>query len=571
MTTSPASTGSPSGLVVRLVVVGCLICLGGGCEGDINSQYQSVKQMPSLSAGSRADELTKALELLEGMDQYNPSAAQRQAFLDINRWVVRQPDLDDWTLDPLAEQLPKYLYDVLRNTKPAELRFHDEDVEYLLSHVILRDIARFAAERAPADPLVEPWIAADGTLAEEQRRDLSLAARMFDWTVRSIQLSESRSEVRRPKPAIGPRPQEPGEAKKEASAPPPLRAGPGEMFHASETMLKGHGDMLDRARIFTLLARQHGIDVVVLAHEDGDYVEPKPWICAAVIGTELYLFDMTLGLPIPRTDRAGIATLSYVHDNPESLSGLGTPEEPYRVKAGTVRRVTVQLDAAPQALSRRMHLVERRLAGDRKMVLTAHPFELAARLRMFTGVENVEILRAPYVALRYRKALRNQIKKEKRTENPIVRELLVVKSLPPLFRARLLHFRGRFDAQGEQPGAKSRYLACRPPNAALDQLSTPENRSRLRVVAAGKQAASYWMGLLAYDNTEFTVAREWLAELTLAASPEGPWAHGGRYNLARTWELLGQPDRASEIYEADDSPQSQGNRARAALLRETNQ
>ncbi|MCH2131007.1 MAG: hypothetical protein MK179_17845 [Pirellulaceae bacterium] len=554
----------------QLLSLMLLICLVLGCKPNVNSTIHNVKPMPRLSNSGR-DELNTAIELLETMDQYDPFAAQRQAFLEVNRWIVRQPEPDDWGLDPMTKQLPSYLARVLRQSGPANLRFQNQDISYLQTHILLRDIARVIDERVPADPLVEQWISKDSSLKDEQRRDLSLAARLFDWTVRSIQLSESRPLIRRRRPSLGPQPQSAnGQQVEEPKAPPPLRVGPGEMFHPSETLLKGHGDMMDRARVFILLARQHGVDVVLLAREDTNFIESTPWACAAVIGSHLYLFDTTLGLPIPRADGDGIATLAHVVANPEALRRLGTPEEPYPVLAGTVRRVTVQLEAAPQALSKRMWLVERRMAGSRKMILTAQPSQLAKRLEDFAGVENVEILQVPYVTIRFRNALGAKMKQDKKTNNPIARELLVVQGMPPLFQARLHQFRGQVGDQGDQAGAKSLYLSCRPPNESLKQLETPENKFRLQVVRAGKQCASYWIGLLTYDNTEFSVAKEWLDQRTLSTSPQGPWAHGARYNLARTCEMLQEPEQAMTLYQADDSPQRLGNRFRAMLLNEAN-
>ena len=54
--------------------------------------------------------------------------------------------------------------------------------------------------------------------------------------------------------------------------------------------------------------------------------------------------------------------------------------------------------------------------------------------------------------------------------------------------------------------------------------------------------------------------------------PGGPWTFGARYNLARTYETLGDITRARELLnEDDDSPQKHGNWLRAKLLRKWNQ
>ena len=74
------------------------------------------------------------------------------------------------------------------------------------------------------------------------------------------------------------------------------------------------------------------------------------------------------------------------------------------------------------------------------------------------------------------------------------------------------------------------------------------------------------MGLITFANNEYEAARDWFAKRTLQATPEGLWTHGARYNLARTWEMLNEPQRAREFYRSDDSPQQAGNALRAELL-----
>ena len=56
--------------------------------------------------------------------------------------------------------------------------------------------------------------------------------------------------------------------------------------------------MLQRARIFILLARQLHIDAVMLGIETRSG-RPRAWLPAVLLGDQLYLFDTQLGLPIP--------------------------------------------------------------------------------------------------------------------------------------------------------------------------------------------------------------------------------------------------------------------------------
>ena len=86
----------------------------------------------------------------------------------------------------------------------------------------------------------------------------------------------------------------------------------------------GRGTALDRAWLFQLMARQQGLDVVLLAYSDmsekdlaaGD---GKRWWCAALAlegaatggqPAGLYLFDTGWGTPNSGPDGKGVATLS---------------------------------------------------------------------------------------------------------------------------------------------------------------------------------------------------------------------------------------------------------------------
>jgi hypothetical protein len=64
---------------------------------------------------------------------------------------------------------------------------------------------------------------------------------------------------------------------------------------------------------------------------------------------------------------------------------------------------------------------------------------------------------------------------------------------------------------------------------------------------------------------------EWLNERVIGAPLPSPWLPGARYNLARSYEALGETEKAIALYEADDSPQRHGNRLRAKWLAEAKQ
>lgn len=81
-----------------------------------------------------------------------------------------------------------------------------------------------------------------------------------------------------------------------------------------------------------------------------------------------------------------------------------------------------------------------------------------------------------------------------------------------------------------------------------------------------KQHAGYWMGLLHQQQENHEIAINWLKNRSLEKSPDGPWANGARYNLARCHEALGHIDQALKLYRIDESPQRHGNLLRALHL-----
>ena len=80
-----------------------------------------------------------------------------------------------------------------------------------------------------------------------------------------------------------------------------------------------------------------------------------------------------------------------------------------------------------------------------------------------------------------------------------------------------------------------------------------------------KLDATYWIGLLSFDDAHFDVAAQWLSHPELTADGSS-WMHGARYNLARSLEAQDKLDEAAALLENDSSPQRDGNRLRARSL-----
>jgi hypothetical protein len=282
-------------------------------------------------------------------------------------------------------------------------------------------------------------------------------------------------------------------------------------------------------------------------------------------------------------DGTGIATLQEVIQEPAILRQLDLENEPYWIRDRDVRRVIALIYASPRALSFRMQRIEQRLAGDRKMKLTVAATQLAERVQACPGIKKVQLSLLPFERLRFRKNLQSQLKKDDKTPNPVAHKIFFIETMTPLYRARILHFRSQFDDQPERQGARSYYLSSRPPDKLVhrlatdpatqlkwnvDKLTSRERSMRLQFIMRAKQAASYWLGLLCYEDHDYVVARDYFETRTIVASPQGPWISGAQYNLARTFEMLDQTDRAVQLNSTDQSPQRHGNLLRAKFLDE---
>ena len=397
--------------------------------------------------------------------------------------------------------------------------------------------------------------------------DLQRAKKLFDWTVRNIRLDPN-SVDRTP---LLPR----------------------------EVLLLGHGSELERAWVFILLARQQGLDAAVLALDTGaatrkpaaekkdkdsatsaatvPLVDLRPWCVAVLADGKLYLFDPLLGLPIPApgaisVDRAGQldiqpATLDQVAADDRLLRRLDlSPTQRYGVKSADLKHVVLLVEASPQSLSKRMKLLESHLGGQQRLVLTTTPSAQVRRLTKAAGPGvAAQLWVLPYETLQRRWQL------NPRSIVPQLVDLLPFHIMPssPLYRGRVLHLKGHFT--GEQ-GATSCYQAARPSKQDLDEgfeaaklaiaklppQQQPESFAKANLqtwaCSVGKLDASYWLGLIAFEQGNDASAIEYFTKRMLDVAPNGPWSDAARYNIARAYEASGQRQNALEWYHRSDLP-----------------
>jgi len=494
-----------------------------GCDQTPSKSPSGKKGFSTAANRIRQNDenLTYAVRLLRDVDAATTPDSLTPIVSRLNLWGQQVTPKEDWKPDQLLLTLPEELRKAKALQGLAGLDFPQSDGRELVQVIWLNEIARRAS----------------GASSES----LAKAQSLFDWVVRNIQIEPD------------------GEGR--------LQNG------STEILLFGRGSAADRAWIFSLLARQQGLDVVLLAFPGKTASDqPQLWLPALLDKGELYLFDTRLGLPIAGPEGQPVATLSQVMADDKLLRAMDADDEhPYPVKSEDLKDLVVFVEGSPLYLSHRMQLAEEKLGGNESLVLSAHPQRIAEQLAGKPGVGAVRLWPLPYERL-------------KTFENPtreyaerMVREMGPFQQTPQLWQGRVLDLLGRYESPNS---ASAMYQDARPSDATLSQQrgvaekqAQPQQRAMatfgVDMRAIAKQDASYWLGLLAFDRGNYPAAIDYLNTRVLEAAPDGPWTFGARYNLGRAYEAQGQTDAAIRAYQSDYSPQRSGNLLRAKRLRES--
>ena len=362
-----------------------------------------------------------------------------------------------------------------------------------------------------------------------------MARSLFDWTIRNIQSDY-----------VDPKHDDPDSGDPDHVPQVPW-----------ETLFLGHGTPLERAWTYILLLRQRGIDAALLVPGEDSAAtgkspptqakpeSPRPWCVGVLIGDKekkLYLFDFRLALPIPRpdgiaADKSGRldvqpATLDQVGANPKLLDRLAlAADAPYWARHADLKRAVALVEASPLYVSPRAKRVEQRLTGEQRLVLNAEPSQQAARFKA-AGVGDVRLWDLPYTTLKRRLDLGPDAVFAASPGLCAVHEQPRAAQCAPLYKGRILHLKGRFFDEKE---AIAYYQRARPRTSVvcgrhaenrggLFSNSLPQQRkarggdltpaeermlkqgppcrpsSWLEAIIAGKLAASYWLGLIEYEQ-----------------------------------------------------------------------
>ncbi|MDB4862514.1 tetratricopeptide repeat protein [Pirellulaceae bacterium] len=571
---------------------------------------------------TESDNLQTALAIVDGLDNADLSQATSACIYNFNQWIEKHDDDSQWVTPSLLSALPIHLAGTGLVNNVGAKRFFPPDVNYLQEMSWISQIARWIqANEVDHRKIWDDHIPA--SVQREDRAKLQKVLRMFDWTVRNVQLEPLLEYPEVPE----------GETR---TAPELGMPGPGYSMAVRDILVFGKGDWWQRARVLALLARQVDVSVVLLGLP-AEFGEAKqPWLTACLIGDQLYLLDVKDGLPVLTEDGAAIATLHGLRQNqkyavtllPASIEASG--EEMLSGLVGLI-------EADVMSVSHRMAILEKYLTGDRQMKLTTMPNTLSRELRTKHAIEKSEIWVPTYEYYAFATALNARISEGDAGVIAFLKEkqdYQILEDMYQLKEGRFKSFRGLFDdfeigvGQETQRGSKTLLMSSRLSQDKIVKVTTDrqvqeelgyvrpdemsvtawqENLRRTKLIfVKTKDMASYMIGMIHMEQGNYSDAIDWLERRTLqigvddtppasldpnqnpiAQNPSLDLLSGlvgqnstpevnrleksiydtsARYNLARCYLALGDYQRAKELLEDDafDAAQKRGN---AKLLR----
>ena len=566
-----------------------LLGILGGCsdDSDLVREIQA-KRQERQQAQNKQDHLGDVFVLLREYISLEPEKAQRQIAFHLNQWSNSRKQTD-----ATAPALSKSLRDLVQLEpfirEVEDPVFQPLDAQHLRDCYLFHSLYEWIDTDFHDDLLLKDWMEAKkGDLSAEQLRQLRTASRLFDWTVRNIVLEPAvdNSLDASPNPV------------KHPSLPFGIQVGgTGYRQTVYQTLMRGTGDGLQRANVFTQLCSQANIPAAVLATIDSTTGDTEPFCVGVLIGDEIYLYEPTLGIHVPGPNQYGIATLSQARRDAvlmRRLSIAGLEKFTYAVSRDDVQQCAALLNLPPAMYSPRMKQLQLGLTGDRRMNVYTDADAIAADFDAVTGIGSVRLWKIPMLAEAYRAACELHAERDPlfaywyKWRWAMMDEQFDMAENLRLGRWR--HLLGQFDDDEVEDiaGARSLYLEVRKPEFEIEDLridvdlqteygirrelgmdSSTYDRQVFEIqklMMQGKRTATYWLSLVQADDGRLDTAENWIDKRVLAENQMSYWVIHAQYNLARLKELQGQVDEAIDIYKMENAVQEHGNRIRARLL-----
>lgn len=520
---------------MAVVIVTCLTLVG--CGGQARQPQVGAASAPAsgpqpATRAMREQLLAGMVSILDALDRYDEARAGEQVFDRLVQW--------------------QHAAGQGSGTPPASLPLDSLPTAAVAAGRPIMDRTGFDFPGDVTAIRDRCWLAAVARTARGAAADdLAVAENLFRWTVRSLALVSD--------PPMVPSDSVPGSR----------------WFQPGEILLAGRASPAQRAWVFLELLRQAGLDGVMLATPGAGGGPPRPWVPAALVAGEAYLFEPTYGMPIPGPGGTGVATLRQAISDPAILGALSLPDRRYPVQAESLAAGVVVLVAAdPWSLAGRMVQLDRELAPSRGVRVAVEAAAVAGRAAaaVATGADPADVPRGvwafPWETVARRPLAAAALAEELGPlEVPVPDPERRGAGFRALFAGRVREFRGDFEGAG---GAKAAYLAARVSRremaTALEGMAEAQAAAITSRLVRMKEDATYWLGLLMLAEGQDEAAVDYLQRMTLDASPDSRWTDAARINLAAALVKLGKPSEAAALLRADGSPQRFGSRLAAERL-----
>ncbi len=590
----PSRKLSLLGLILAVIVtVGC---------SDNSARVKAIERQRQarIQADTTVDHLGEVHSLLSRLVELNPQEAQRELVYHLNRWGEAKEFAGD-KATPLLKTISAVIPEEQARERTEQASFVGSDTNYLRDCYLFRQISEWVDRESGEDPMLTEWLnEIESQLPEDEVVKLRTAVRLFDWTVRNVGY-----EPLQPEKSLLPHPPFPGGMSIPEFSLGMKFQGPGYRQTDYETVWRGLGDSQQRAGVFTQLCRQASITAFVLATQSEQDGTLTPWSVGVLIGKKVYLFEPELGCYVPGPGQVGIATLSQARSDASVLRRLNVVSYfEYPISNSDVQQSIALLNVTPEAVSLRMKQLESGLTGNRRMKTFVDVDALATEIDAVPGIAGVRLWDVPVLAEVYAAELKAAAMRDPLLTFWSVASWAILDGMSDnaklLALARWRHLHGQFDKDDEEDaeGARVLYLQQRAPEFEIEDLGIDVNLQKaygvrrelgmdqkqyemqLRyaqdLMRMGKNAATYWVSLIQYDDERYETAQTWFSKRVLdsdlisrrelTGDVLSPWVAAARYNLARSLERSGKFEEAIQLYKTDGDPQEYGNRLRARLL-----
>ncbi|MEM6689404.1 MAG: hypothetical protein AAF664_08265 [Planctomycetota bacterium] len=574
-------------LQVFLLIGSTIVCLVlAGCDDgkDEMRRVRREQQRRNDVRAGQAEHLADIFDLLGRYNELNEREASRQLIYHLAQWNPDSFEEKKVAANSSWVTLEKTLETGLDQEKARDraesARFLKSDVSHLRDAFVFNRIANWVDTPEHDDPLFAEWVE---SFEAEERRQVRTMLRLFDWCVRNIA----------PEP-LSPRDPVP--------RPPQLTdglqyRGAGYRQTAYQCVWRGSGDGLQLAHVFMHLCRQANLPAAMLAtlRDNGRYM---PWSVGVLVGESIYLFDPVIGHPIVGPGGIGVATLSEARKDASVLRRMTVPGFfDYPTSKSDIPQSIAMLPLLPETTSDRMRRLQSSLTGEKRLVAYVDAQKQGELFDEVSGIAGVRLWPVPLQAEVYERdiaASENldlQFKVYQQTRFSYL-ELDIVPS-EELANGRWYHLMGDFagDEIDARPGARAMYLTRRAPEFEIADLRTdvdlqkaygvrrslgtsPEEYDRQiqqiqSLLRSAKRTATYWLGLVQYDDASYETAQSWFTKRLIDDPPQWRWYPSAIYNAARTAERLGDAKEAERWYKEDANGRPHASRLRLRMTGRT--